>query len=213
MRTIIYACIFGLVLTVHLNANCAELLTWPGISVSPGLAFPANGDDVFALDFSCTRVSRRRVIGCGVSLGMTEYKSVYGVQIALLNAYAADGDMYALQFGATTFSEYATGLQVGLLTLCDHGDCLAQIGLLNGLVSGFMGNYSTSAYCIQAGLVNFGSQEGIQIGVLNLGDAGLQVGVFNVGDISQIGLFNFGKGLKIGVLNYNGDWLTPVIGL
>lgn len=202
---------------MHMNANCTEVQTYPGVAFSPEWAFPANGSDAFAIDLSFTTVSRNRVAGCGVSFGMSEYKSVYGVQFALLNAYVQN-DMYGLQFGTTMFAERGAGLQVGLLTWCDDGDYLAQIGLVNGLnVNGFMNDagascYTTSSSAIQMGLINLTDHAGMQIGVLNLGGARCQIGIFNFGNSGQIGVFNFGRGLKIGALNYNGDWLTPVFG-
>lgn len=193
---------------MHTNASCTEMQTCPGVAISPEWAFPANGSDAFAIDLSFTTVSRDRVAGCGVSFGMSEYKSLYGVQLALLNAYVQN-DMYGLQFGPTMFAERGVGLQVGLLTWCDNGDYLAQIGLVNGLsVNGFMNDagascYTTSSFAIQTGLINLTDHAGMQIGVLNLGGARCQVGIFNFGHGGQIGVFNFGDGLKIGVLNYN----------
>ena len=218
MRTTIhFACVFSIVFAMHVNANCTEVQTYPGVAISPEWAFPANGSDAFAIDLSFTTVSRNSVAGCGVSFGKSEYKSLYGVQVALLNAYVQN-DMYGLQFGATMFAERGAGLQVGLLTWCDDGDYLAQIGLVNGLnVNGFMNDagascYATSSSAIQMGLINLTDHAGMQIGVLNLGGARCQIGIFNFGNSGQIGVFNFGRGLKIGALNYNGDWLTPVFG-
>ena len=102
MRTTIhFACVFGIVFAMHTNANCAEVQTYPGVAISPEWAFPANGSDAFAIDLSFTTVSRNSVAGCGVSFGKSEYKSLYGVQVALLNAYVQN-DMYGLQFGAAT---------------------------------------------------------------------------------------------------------------
>ena len=216
-RTIHFACVFSIVFAMHTNANCTEVQTYPGVAISPEWAFPANGSDAFAIDLSFTTVSRNSVAGCGVSFGKSEYKSLYGVQVALLNAYVQN-DMYGLQFGATMFAERSAGFQVGLLTWCDDGDYLAQIGLVNGLnVNGFMNDagascYTTSSSAIQTGLINLTNHAGMQIGVLNLGGARCQIGIFNFGNSGQIGVFNFGRGLKIGALNYNGDWLTPVFG-
>lgn len=210
-------CVFSIAFAIHMSANCAEVLTYPGVAISPDWAFPANGSDAFAIDLSFTTVSRNSVAGCGVSFGKSEYKSLYGVQVALLNAYVQN-DMYGLQFGATMFAERGAGFQVGLLTWCDDGDYLAQIGLVNGLsVNGFVNDagascHTTSSSAIQTGLINLTDHAGMQIGVLNLGGASCQIGIFNFGNSGQIGVFNFGKSLKIGVLNYNGDWLTPVLG-
>ena len=162
-------------------------------------------------------MSRNRVAGCGVSFGKSEYKSLYGVQFALLNAYVQN-DMYGLQFGATMFAERGAGLQVGLLTWCDDGDYLAQIGLVNGLnVKGFVNDAgasccTTSSFAIQTGLINLTDHAGMQIGILNLGGAWYKGGIFNFGNSGQIGVCNFGEGLKLGIINYNGNWLTPILG-
>ena len=190
----------------------------PAFSISPTWSFPENGSDAFALDLACTSVSRDRVLGCGLSFGMSEYKSLYGGQIAVLNAYVQD-HMYGVQLGATMFAEDGAGAQVGLFTWCDQADYLAQVGLVNlcNFTLGFMNdngarNYIMSAPTFQVGLINLSDNGGIQIGILNLGDVSWQIGVFNFGKKRQIGLFNVGKGLKIGVLNYNRPMLTPIIG-
>ena len=190
----------------------------PAFSISPTWSYPENGSDAFALDLACTSVSRDRVLGCGLSFGMSEYKSLYGGQIAVLNAYVQD-HMYGVQLGATMFAEDGAGAQVGLFTWCDQADYLAQVGLVNlcNFTLGFMNdngarNYIMSAPTFQVGLINLSDNGGIQIGILNLGDVSWQIGVFNFGKKRQIGLFNVGKGLKIGVLNYNRPMLTPIIG-
>ena len=190
----------------------------PAFSISPTWSFPENGSDAFVLDLSCTSVSRDCVLGCGLSFGMSEYKSLYGGQVAVLNAYVQDC-MYGVQLGATMFAEDGTGAQVGLFTWCDQADYLAQVGLMNfcNFSVGFMNDngariYTTSAPTFQVGLINLSDNGGIQIGILNLGGVSWQIGVLNFGKKRQIGLFNVGTGLKIGVLNYNRPWLTPIIG-
>ena len=190
----------------------------PAFSISPDWSFPANGSDAFALDLSCTTIARNRVVGCGLAFGMSEYKLLYGGQFALLNAYVRD-HMYGAQFGATMFAEYGAGAQVGLLTCCDQGDHLAQIGMMNfcNFKTGFMNDngaptYTASASVLQVGLANLSDDGGIQVGALNLGAASWQIGIFNFGRGRQIGVFNFSNELKIGVLNYNGHGLTPIIG-
>jgi len=190
----------------------------PAFSISPNWSFPENGSDAFVLDLSCTSVSRDCVLGCGLSFGMSEYKSLYGGQVAVLNAYVQDC-MYGVQLGATMFAEDGMGAQVGLFTWCDQADYLAQVGLMNfcNFSVGFMNDngariYTTSAPTFQVGLINLSDNGGIQIGILNLGGVSWQIGVLNFGKKRQIGLFNAGPGLKIGVLNYTRPWLTPIIG-
>jgi hypothetical protein len=159
---------FIAVLLVFVAFRAEAFISPVGLSIYPPIGFPRSKDDI---------------VGARVNLIKGIHRSVFGLDIGLLNHTETMG---GIAIGMTNASfKTAIGLQLGILNQTNNLYGI-QAGAFNGMamliggpkntVAGFqvgLINAADNVYGFQVGLINYAKDlHGIQIGLLNINKEG-----------------------------------------